>query len=85
MANNTPLVATAVGGVPDVVEHGRTGLLVPRRDPDALAAGLISLLTDHEQRARMAAAARDNLRRYTIDVIAARFAALYDTLVVPER
>ncbi len=85
MANNTPLVATAVGGVADVVQHGRTGLLVPRRDPDALAAGLISLLTDHEQRARMAAAARDNLRRYTIDVIAARFAALYDTLVVPER
>lgn len=85
MANNTPLVATAVGGVPDVVQHGRTGLLVPRRDPDALAAGLISLLTDHEQRARIAAAARDALRRYTIDVIAARFAALYDTLVVPER
>ena len=85
MANETPLVATAIGGVPDVVEHGRTGLLVPRRDPDALAAGLISLLTGHEQRARMAAAGRDALRRYTIDVIAARFAALYDTLVVPER
>ncbi len=81
MANETPLVATAIGGVPDVVEHGRTGLLVPRRDPVALAHGLISLLTDPDRRARMAAAGRDALRRYTIDVIAARFAALYDTLV----
>jgi len=81
MANETPLVATAIGGVPDVVEHGRTGLLVPRRDPVALAHGLISLLTDPDRRARMAAAAKDALRGYTIDATAARFAALYDSLV----
>lgn len=81
MANETPLVATAVGGVPDAVEHGRTGLLVPRRDPDALAQALISLLTDPERRARMAAAAKNALRGYTIDATAARFAALYDSLV----
>jgi len=81
MANETPLVATAIGGVPDVVEHGRTGLLVPRRDPVALAHGLISLLTDPDRRARMAAAAEDALRGYTIDATAARFAALYDSLV----
>lgn len=80
MANGTPLVATAVGGVPDVVEHERTGLLVRRRDPEALAHGLISLLTDPSRRAMMAAAARDGLRRYTIEAVAARFAALYDTL-----
>jgi glycosyltransferase involved in cell wall biosynthesis len=85
MANGTPLVATAVGGVPDVVEHGRTGLLVPRRDPDALANGLISLLTDPGRRAAMAAAGREALSRYTIDATAARFAALYDTLAAEQR
>jgi glycosyltransferase involved in cell wall biosynthesis len=85
MANDTPLVATAIGGVPDVVEHGRTGLLVPRRDPDALARALISLLADPERRARIAAAAKDGLHRYTIEATASRFAALYETLVARER
>ena len=81
MASDTPLVATAVGGIPDVIENERTGLLVPRRDPEALANGLISLLTDAPRRAAMAAAGRDALQRYTIDAIAARFATLYDNLV----
>jgi glycosyltransferase involved in cell wall biosynthesis len=78
MANDTPLVATAVGGVPDIIDDGRTGVLVPRRDPDALARGLVGLLSDPPRRAAMAGAARENLRHYTIDAIAARFAALYD-------
>jgi glycosyltransferase involved in cell wall biosynthesis len=85
MANGTPLVATCVGGVPDVIEHGRTGLLVPRRDPAALAQGLISLLTDPARRAAIATAAQERVRDYTIDVTAARFAALYDTLVPSEQ
>ncbi|MGB9185684.1 MAG: glycosyltransferase [Solirubrobacteraceae bacterium] len=81
MANNAPMVATAVGGVPDVLEHERTGLLVPRRDPAALASGLIRLLTEPERRLAMATAGRDALHRYTIDVIAGRFGSLYDSLV----
>lgn len=85
MANDTPLVATSVGGVPDVIEHERTGLLVPRRDPAALARGLISLLADPARRAAMAAAGRDVLRLYTIDAVAARFASLYDSLAVGGR
>lgn len=85
MANQTPLVATAVGGVPDVVDDGRTGVLVPRRDVAALADGLIGLLTDAERRSRMAAAAREALGRYTIDATAARFADLYDSLMAGER
>lgn len=80
MATNTPLVATAVGGLPDVVEDCRTGLLVPRRDPAALAEGLVALLTDPERRAQIAAAASARLPHFTIDATAARFAALYDTL-----
>lgn len=55
-----PVVATAVGGTPEAVEHGVTGLLVPRRDPEALAKAVIELLLDPERRERMgeAAAAR---------------------------
>jgi glycosyltransferase involved in cell wall biosynthesis len=85
MANEAPIVATRVGGVPDVVQDGRTGVLVPRRDPDALAEGLIGLLIDPRRRAEMAAAGREALHRYTIDVIAGRFASLYDSLAVGAR
>lgn len=53
-----PVVATAVGGVPEIVEHDQTGLLVPRGDEHALASALSALLIDPEHRARMGAAAR---------------------------
>jgi glycosyltransferase involved in cell wall biosynthesis len=52
-----PVVATAVGGSPEAVEHGVTGLLVPRRDPEALAKAVIELLLDPERRKRMGQAA----------------------------
>jgi glycosyltransferase involved in cell wall biosynthesis len=52
-----PVVATAVGGTPEAVEHGVTGLLVPRQDPEALAKAVIELLLDPERRARMGRAA----------------------------
>ncbi len=57
-----PVVATAVGGTPEAVEHGVTGLLVPRRDPEALAKAVIELLLDPERRARMGRAATERAR-----------------------
>ena len=80
MANGTPLVATAVGGIPDVVQDGRTGVLVPRRDPDALARALAGLLTDPDRRAQLAAAARQRLPQFTMEATTDRFVALYDEL-----
>ena len=55
-----PVVATAVGGVPEIVEHQETGLLVPQGDEEALAAELTSVLLNTERRARMGAAARQH-------------------------
>jgi glycosyltransferase involved in cell wall biosynthesis len=81
MATDTPLVATAVGGVPEIVEHGRTGLLVPRRDSAALGDGLVDLLSDPARRLEMAAAAHGRLSEFTIEATAERFAALYESLV----
>jgi glycosyltransferase involved in cell wall biosynthesis len=81
MAAGTPLVATRVGGLPDLIEDGRNGLLVPPQDPDSLARALVALATDPSRRAALAAAAGARAAEFTIDAIAARFADLYDALL----
>jgi glycosyltransferase involved in cell wall biosynthesis len=53
-----PVVATAVGGVPELVEHGVTGLLAPPGRADALADALMRLAGDADLRRRLAAAGR---------------------------
>jgi glycosyltransferase involved in cell wall biosynthesis len=58
MASGRCVVATRSGGPEALVEHGRTGLLVPPRDPAALAQTIISLVDDAPRRAQLAAAAR---------------------------
>lgn len=61
MRAGLPVVATDVGGIPEAVSHGETGLLVPPGDARALAAALARLLADPDLRARLGAAGR---RRY---------------------
>jgi glycosyltransferase involved in cell wall biosynthesis len=58
MALGKPVVATAAGGVPEVVADGETGLLVPPADPEALAGAVEALLADRERAARLGVAAR---------------------------
>ncbi|HYM55111.1 MAG TPA: glycosyltransferase family 4 protein [Solirubrobacteraceae bacterium] len=58
MACGTPVVSTRVGGIPDMLEHGRAGVLVPHGDPRALGEALRGLLADPPARARLAARAR---------------------------
>lgn len=80
MANRTPLVGTAVGGLPDLVEHGRTGLLVAPRDPDALAQALVTLINDPARRERMGQAAAERLSEFSLEAAVDRFADLYETV-----
>lgn len=58
MASGTPVVATAVGGTPALLGNGEYGVLVPPRDPDALAAALVALLRDPARRDALARRAR---------------------------
>jgi glycosyltransferase involved in cell wall biosynthesis len=62
MAYGKPVVASAVGGLRDLVVEGETGLLVPPRDPDALRAALERLLGDRDLRLHLGAAARERAR-----------------------
>ena len=79
MAAGRPVVATRVGGVPDAVEHGRTGLLVDPGDDEALAVALDALLTDEVKRATLGREARERARRlYHRDRVLPELEALYE-------
>lgn len=64
MASGLPVVATRVGGVPDIVEHGGTGWLVQPRDYEDLAGRMHQMLTQPELRQAMGAAARQRMERH---------------------
>jgi glycosyltransferase involved in cell wall biosynthesis len=53
MSVGLPVIATDIGGVREAVRHGREGLVVPARDPDALAAAIASVLDDSARAAEM--------------------------------
>jgi glycosyltransferase involved in cell wall biosynthesis len=82
MAAQVPIVASAVGGIPEVCVDGSTGLLVPPDDPDALAAALASTLTDtRATQTRVRAAAADVRARFDVGVHAARVHAVYERVL----
>lgn len=71
------IVATAVDGVPEALDGGRAGLLVPPRDPATLAEALDRLLVDGTERARWAAAAGEGIARYRVERMVDETVALY--------
>jgi glycosyltransferase involved in cell wall biosynthesis len=82
MARGRPVVATPVGGTPELVLDGETGLLVPPRDPEALAAALRRLLEDPDLARRLGEAGRARVaERFTAAAQARRILAIYDELV----
>ncbi len=78
MATALPVVATRVGGIPEVVRDGVNGRLVPPDDPAALAGAVVALMDDPAQAYALGQAARlDVERHYTIDRMVERFEQLY--------
>jgi glycosyltransferase involved in cell wall biosynthesis len=78
MACGLPVVATTAGGIPEVVEDGVTGLLVPPGDPQALAQAATSLLRDPALRQRMGQAGRERvLSSFTVERVADQSLAVY--------
>jgi glycosyltransferase involved in cell wall biosynthesis len=78
MAAGLPVVATSVGGIPELIEDGHNGLLVPPKNPQALAEAILCVLSDSELAIRVA---RDGQRRmeqeFGFDRLTSEFAQVY--------
>jgi glycosyltransferase involved in cell wall biosynthesis len=82
LAAGTPVAATAVGGTPEIIEDGDSGLLVPPGDDRALAAAVVRLLDEAPLARRVAAAGRDRVRaRFDPVAAAAAVRSLYDEVL----
>jgi glycosyltransferase involved in cell wall biosynthesis len=78
MACGLPVVASRVGGLPEVVVEGETGILVPPGDADALAAAILSLVRDPKRAAALGEAGRRRVEaRFTLDEMVDRVAEVY--------
>ena len=86
MAAAKAVVATRVGGVADVVDHERTGLLIPPKDPEALADAMLRLAADPAERSRMGAAGREAVvGRFSADRLVDDIDKLYTDALAQKR
>jgi glycosyltransferase involved in cell wall biosynthesis len=69
-SNCCPVIITAVGGIPALLNHEQHALLIPPKDPDAIAAAVTQLLSDHNLRCRMVLAAYDYASSYSVEACA---------------
>ncbi len=79
MALSRPVVASAVGGIPEMIEDGVTGLLVPPHDAEALAAAIVRLLKDHPLADTLGRAGHDMVHdRFCIELMVNAIESVYD-------
>ena len=78
MACGKPIVATDAGGIPEVVDHGVTGTVVPARDPRAMAGAIVALLRDESRRQKMGQAGLARVKAgFTVERMVAATAKVY--------
>ena len=81
MAFGVPIAATRAGGIPEVVEHGETGLLSPPGDPAALAENIVRLLSDADFAASLAARARTRVEEFSVARMVERTMEVYRSVL----
>jgi glycosyltransferase involved in cell wall biosynthesis len=81
MACSIPVIASNIGGIPDIIKDYQTGILVPPSDENALANAIIYLLQNKSERIRFATKARTFVKNYSWNSIAEKTEGLYETLL----
>jgi glycosyltransferase involved in cell wall biosynthesis len=81
MAAGKPVVASRVGGIPDLVRHGETGYLVPPADEKALADGIKKLLDDPERAWEMGQQGKEYCQQFSLEAMIAKLDDLYSDLI----
>ena len=82
MALGKPIVASNIGGIPDLVSHGKNGFLVPPKDPRELANCIQILIEDEEKRAKMGKAGKEIVENFTKEKMVEKIAELYKELMI---
>jgi len=82
MSVGLPIVATDVGGIPEAVEHGLNGFLIPPRSPQQMAIALLKLIHDPELREKLSIQARKRaVERFSIKAMIKAYQALYEEVI----
>ncbi|HQG44674.1 MAG TPA: N-acetyl-alpha-D-glucosaminyl L-malate synthase BshA, partial [bacterium] len=82
MSCGTPVIATRIGGLPEVVEHGLEGFLFPVGDVDAMAAAALTVLRDPQKMAQMRTAARAKAEKcFRIEILVPEYEAFYEEIL----
>jgi glycosyltransferase involved in cell wall biosynthesis len=82
MAAGRPVIGTRTGGIPDLIDDGRTGILAPHGDPEALALAMRRLLASADLRRRMSEAARSKFSEFTTGSVVPRIEEAYQSVLV---
>ena len=82
MSAGVPVVASNAGGIPDIIEHERSGLLVAAGDPHALRGVVLRMLGDEALRVRLARAGRERVKtRFSVQRMSRRYVEVYNRVL----
>ncbi|MGR6837141.1 glycosyltransferase family 4 protein [Syntrophomonas erecta] len=76
-----PVVASAIGGILEIIEDGKDGILVPPRDPSALAGAILALLKDEQRAERLKDGGQEKIKNFTLKNMAQQVEQIYAELV----
>jgi glycosyltransferase involved in cell wall biosynthesis len=85
LASGVPVVSTNVGGIPHLVEHEKTAMLVPAQNPEAMANAILSLLNDRAKSRAMTRAGIESVNQYTWPNVRDRLLGVYENVLAKPR